>query len=252
MNTITIFSPRTGSTILNEMLSFHRKNIDLDEFVSGSIRNGTLTNYVRNIPVSIRNDLMQMLKVNNKFGLDKNKIDYVLALENSWSAKCISGYDYLSCYFIETALKQNTELFYTKRRDIKAQCWSMIMAGVRSRQIKDKPSLGYINLNSDCRLKTQPVYVDPTAAKTSIQNIVSLSKQVDSLYNRFGGTMMVYEDTIYREDFSLCGIDDKSIDSYKKLKLRLERPEPRHPEQHAINWKEIDELIENTIKHDNQ
>jgi hypothetical protein len=248
MNTITIFSPRTGSTILNEMLSFHRKNIDLDEFVSGSIRNGTLISYVKNIPVSVRNDLMQMLKTNNKFGLDKNNIDYVLALENSWSAKCIAGYDHLSCYFIETALKQNTELFYTKRRDIKAQCWSMIMAGVRSKQIKDKPNLAYVSLNVDSYPEIQPVYVDPIAAKTSIENIVSLSKEVNSLYDRFGGTMMVYEDTIDRGDFSLCGISNNSVESYKKLKIRLKRPEPRYPEQHAINWKEIDELIENNIQ----
>ena len=236
------------------MLSFHRKNIDLDEFVSGSIRNGTLTNYVKNIPVSIRNDLIQMLNVNNKFGIDKNKIDYVLALENSWSAKCIPGYglggiaDNLSRYFIETALKQNTELFYTKRRDIKAQCWSMIMAGVRSRQTKDKPNLAYVSLNVDSYPEIQPVYVDPIAAKTSIENIVSLSKEVNSLYDRFGGTMMVYEDTIDRGDFSLCGISNNSVESYKKLKIRLKRPEPRYPEQHAINWKEIDKLIENNIQ----
>lgn len=245
MNTLTIFSPRTGSTILNEMLAHKHRNIDLDEFVSGSVRNGTLSSYVKNIPVSVRHNLMQMLKTNSKFGLDKDKIDYVLSLENSWSAKCIAGSDYLSYYFIETALNQNTRLFYTKRKDIKAQCWSMIMAGVRSRQIKSH--LAYISLNSNSYPEIHPVCVDKIAAKKSVENIVFMSKQVDMLCGRFGGTVMIYEDTIYREDFSSCGITDKDVISYKKLKLRLERPHHRNPEQYVTNWKEIDDLIESMV-----
>lgn len=227
------------------MLAYKHRNIDLDEFVSGSMRDGTLSSYVKNIPVSVRNDLIQRIKDNSTFGLDRSKIDYVLTLENSWSAKCIAGNYYLSCYFIEAALEKNTRLFYTKRKDIKAQCWSMIMAGVRSRQIKS--NLAYVSLNLSSYPEIHPVYVDQLAAKKSIENIVFMSKQVDTLCSRFGGTVMNYEDTICREDFSSCGITDEDVESYKKLKLRLERPKDRNPEQYVTNWKEIDDLIESMV-----
>ena len=251
MNTLTIFSPRTGSTILNELLAFHYRNIDLDEFVSGAIRQGTLNGYVKNIPKPVRDDLKNILDSDSSFGLRKPRIDYVLSLKESWSAKCIGGSDNkLSGYFIEHALKQGTRIFYTCRRDLKSQCWSMIMAGLRHRHIdsgKITDRMAYVSVNTIPYPELHPSKIDVEFAKGNIRNIVSTAAEARKLYERFGGTMVVYEDTIQKGDFSICDITEKTVDSYNKLKTRLEKPPQIQPEQYVTNWKEIDELIESMV-----
>lgn len=251
MNTLTIFSPRTGSTILNELLSFQYKNLDLDEFVSGALRKGTLHEYVRNIPQSVRDEIKQVLKTDASFSLSRRRVDYVLRLEHNWSAKCLVMKDVeLTEYFIQNALKQNTKIFYTCRKDVKAQCWSMIMGRIRSKKIynaKEKERLAYVSTIKYPYPDIVPSAFDGNEAKEIANAIISAGINVKSLYERFGGTLVVYEDTIQKQDFSSCDITEETIRSYSKLKQRLEKPPTILPEQYVTNWKEIDEMIETMV-----
>lgn len=253
MNTLVIFSPRTGSTILNELLAFQQQNVDLDEFLSSSIRLGTQGVFVNNIPTDI---LDEVRRLNSRYkGYTPHKTNFLPKINEygyNWSAKCYAYNKDTVKYIIETVVNSETELFFTRRNSLKQQCWSAIMAEVREEEIKNTDTWSlhssHVHTNKHKYPEIKLTQLDIRKAARTIKSIILSTNMVEELYKEFGGNMMVYEETIKLGDFSLAGISDESIQKYNALRVRMIKPDQILPEKYFSNYDEIDSLIERLIE----
>lgn len=252
MNTLTVFSPRTGSTIVNELLSFKHNNVDLDEFLSANIRLGTRGIQLENIPPVLLDELR---RIRNRYkGYNPHKTNFlhrINELDYVWSAKCFVNNNLDTAkYILEELTSENTGLFYTKRNDVKAQCWSFIMAEYRDRQLTQKNMLkysAYIHTNIHPYQKLDPIKLDRKTVTRSVGTIVSSRNNVDLLFSEFGGTSVVYEDTVSKDDYSVLGITPAIFNDYRNLRIHMVKPTYIHPGEYFTNWKEVDDMIESLM-----
>ena len=249
MNTLVIFSPRTGSTILNELLAFQQQNVDLDEFLSSSIRLGTQGVFVNNIPTDI---LDEVRRLNSRYkGYTPHKTNFLPKINEygyNWSAKCYAYNKDTVKYIIETVVNSETKLFFTQRNNLKQQCWSAIMAEVREEEIRNNVKLSshssHVHTNKHKYPDIKLTRLNIRKAARTIKTIILSANIVQEMYKEFGGTMLVYEETINIGDFSLAGITDESLQKYNALQLRMTKPSQISPEKYFSNYEEIDKLIE--------
>ena len=252
MNTLVIFSPRTGSTILNELLAFQHENVDLDEFLSHCIRLGTRGILVNNIPVSILDELRR-LNVRYK-GFTPHKTNFLSKINLSgynWSAKCYASNIDTVRYIIETVGNSDTKILFTRRNNLKQQCWSAIMAEAREDELRDSISSSYsshIHTNKHKYPEIKQKQLDIKKAAKTIKTTILSANIVKQLHEEFGGTMMTYEETISINDFSLSGITPETTQKYNELELQMIKPDYIPPEKYFHNYDEIDALIEQTLK----
>lgn len=248
MNTLTVFSPRTGSTFTNELLSFKNNNVDLDEFLSSNIRMGTRAMLVENIPSDIIDELRRL---RNKYsGYNPHKTKFLHKINEfgyNWSAKCFVNNNLDTAkYLLEELTSGNTGLFYTKRKDVKAQCWSFMMAEHRDKHLSDDFTKysSYVHTNNRPYKKIEPSKLDSRVVNRSVSTVVSSRNNVEELYNEFGGTVICYEDTLAKEDYSILGVTQPILDEYRKLRVHMTKPRYVHPSEYFTNWKQVDEMIE--------
>jgi len=252
MNTLVIFSPRTGSTILNELLAFQHNNVDLDEFLSSSIRLGTRGVLVNNIPKDIIDELRRLnVRYKNYSPYKTNFLPKINLSGHTWSAKCYAHNIDTVRYIIDTVVNSDTKLLFTKRNNLKQQCWSAIMAEARQTELIINNTLNsyssHIHTNKHKYPEIKQTKLDTKTASRTIKTIILSANIVDEIYKEFGGIMMPYEETINISDFSLAGVTNETLQEYNNLELKMIKPIKINPEDYFSNYDEIDALVERNI-----
>jgi hypothetical protein len=271
-NALVVFTPRSGSTIVGDLLAHKYNAVNLDEALGGQIR-GPL---IKRIPPDVRHclDQFNVLKRGSKvleIGPDSAKIAWgeavqfyddglacfdQIAAKHSIVVKCYPTIGIPGVKIINWAIKNNFELYFTYRRSFEEQLYSYTLAECREKfynniakagKLKMPPYAGFLNTKGSTRVEFPPVEYPIQLAMPLIIRLCGIRSLWSSYYRTYGryGKVLCYEDTIQKNDFSALGITAEQFKEYSDKDSSL-RPSNEYVLGKQIkNWEQIVNIARN-------
>jgi len=268
-NSLIVFTPRSGSTIAAELLAYKNKAINLDEFMAGNIRKPLFKRLPNDVASAITNDkvlndhcvemqtqMSEGEKLLLNFHLYEKRFEAVKRLHEErpivikyWPAIGLPGVK-----FIEWTIENGYDVYFTKRRCIEDQLYSYLLAdvketfyrsAVRAGKLNIEMGAGFINTKSTPNVVFPPVALRDDTIISRVTDVLSLNLLFTSYYNKFKdhAKLIVYEDSIVKNNFMQFGISDNLASSYFKQQHSL-RPTTKYVVGDQIkNWDRVIEIL---------
>lgn len=269
-NALIVFTPRSGSTIVGDLLAYKNNAINLDEIVTGSVR-GPLR---EKLPTDVNKLLMSkglakraaalqeeqnssdVVKYwNNLFDYYKDGLGFIKEVAASYSV-VLKYYPIVALpgvKLIEWAIDNNFELYFTYRENFEQQLYSMILADVKEKFYSNAKKAGklvmhkhagYLNIKDGKKVVFPPVqYTRPDAIHMAVKlsSIRVLWESYVKQYSKYG-KLICYEETIAKNDFSVIGVTPEEFNQYQIQDKSLRPSFEYELGKQLTNWDEIAEL----------
>lgn len=266
-NVLVIFTPRSGSTIVSDLLAYKYNAINLDEILDTTIR-GVLYN-------KIPEDIKVMLKERSLLDQPsaprtaKERQSYFYDAFNQFNKRfqfvkeVAQKHPVVIKYYptamlpgigiVEWAIENNFELYFVSRRNFKKQLYSILLAEAKTNFYKkatkagklEIPEIsGFLNTKGTLNISFPPVNISYEYAVEQIVKLTVINNLWKAYVNAYGkyGKVMYYEDTIVRGDYSLLDINANLLQAYGKEEISL-RPTHRYNVGDQIsNWQQVLEI----------
>lgn len=270
-NALIVFTPRSGSTIVGDLLAYKNNAINLDEILTGGTVRGLLR---EKLPTDINNLLMSKGLAKRAAGLqrDENNSDVVKYWNNLFDyykdglefiKEVGVSYPVVLKYYpiaalpgvklIEWAINNNFELYFTYRENFEQQLYSMILADVKEKfydKVKKAGKLtmhkhaGYLNMKGGRRVVFPPVQYTRSEAIHMTVKLSTIGVLWESYVKQYGkyGKVICYEETIAKNDFSVIGITPEEFSQYQAQDKSLRPSFEYELGKQLTNWDEVTEL----------
>ncbi len=266
-NVLVVFTPRSGSTIISDLLAYKYNAINLDEMLDSTIRSVLYDKIPEDIKVILRErSLLEQVPdpTTNKdrysyhynvFSKYNKRVEFVKEVTQKYPI-VIKYYPTASLPgigLVEWAIENNFELYFASRRNFKKQLYSLLLAGVKTNFYKkakragklEIPEInGFLNTKGSLNVSFPSVIVPPEQAIEQIVKLTIINNLWKSYVSAYGkyGKVMYYEDTIVKGDYSLLDVSNDLLQAYAKEEISL-RPTHRYNVGDQIsNWQEILEI----------
>lgn len=264
---MVVFTPRSGSTIVSDLLAYKYNAINLDEMLFTSIRSVLYDKIPEDIKTAL-NERSLLEQVPDPT-TSKEKHTYLYNVFNQYNKRfdfvkeVVQKHPIVIKYYptapmpgigiVEWAIENNFELYFISRKNFKKQLYSYMLAeaktnfyrGAKKAGRLEIPELaGYLNTKGGLNVSFPPVNVPMEQAIEQIVKLTAINSMWRVYANAYGkhGKVMYYEDTIVRGDYSQLDISDDLLQAYAKEKTSL-RPTHRYNVGEQIsNWQEILEV----------
>lgn len=264
-NALIIFTPRSGSTIVSDLLSFKYNGVNLDEIFQGTVREPLKTK----LPQDIRK-LIEINKINerrrqqsrkdqrDKYNLQNFTIhETCLALVKH----CITKYPTIIKLYptyksfpgkalVEWAIDNNFEVYFTTRRNYEDQLYSYLLALQKARSFKEDVDQAFLNTNSSKERKFEPIAIPPPKVFDSLMTMYNIQMHWYAMSKMYGnyGKVIYYEDHLAEGRFHEIGVDQEMYNNYIKQELFL-RPSPAYTVgEEILNWPDIIEIANKNFR----
>lgn len=266
-NTLVVYTPRSGSSILNDLLAFKYGNINLDEITFSVVRGKFLDRlpqdikekaitlnreYVETAPES-ESQLAQGTQITNYL----KRVEYVKSLTNlGISIKEWANGKFPAHKYIEWCIDNNYEIYFLYRGSFEAQVYSLMCSALRNSQYSkqmrgkitryDSVSHAYLQFKNGDRVELKPAYIKTETIvqciSTTISNIYAWTSY-HSKYSKYGVTMK-FEDTVEKHDFSKAGIPPEMYYKYNNTPDPVVEFEKNPIGKYIGNWSEAKDYID--------
>jgi len=268
-SSVIVFTPRSCSTIAAELLAYKNKALNLDEFMAGNIRKPLF----KRLPPDIKDSITDSKLLNDdctelratmtesekfllNFDLYKRRSQYMKNLHDS-NNLVIKYYPALASpgiTFIEWAIENNYNIYFTKRRCIEDQLYSYLLAdvketfyrsAVKAGKLDIEKGAGFINTKSTPKVVFPKVTLRDDTIISRMCDLLSLNVIFDSYFNKFKdhAKLVVYEDTIAKNDFTTFGISDNLAQSYFQGENSLRPTTKSSIGEQFNNWDRVLEIL---------
>ncbi len=268
-SSVIVFTPRSGSTIAAELLAYKNKAINLDEFMAGNIRKPLFKRLPPNIKDSItdskllnddctelRATMTESEKFLLNFDLYKRRSQYMKNLHDS-NNLVIKYYPALASpgiTFIEWAIENKYTIYFTKRRCIEDQLYSYLLAdvketfyrsAVKAGKLNIEKGAGFINTKSTPKVVFPKVTLPDDIIISRMCDLLSLNIIFNSYFDKFKdhARLVVYEDTIAKNDFTTFGISGNLAQSYFQGENSLRPTTKSSIGDQFNNWDRVLEIL---------
>lgn len=263
-NVLVVFTPRSGSTIVSDLLAYKYNAINLDEVLDTTIRGVLYDKIPEDIKAILKERSLLDPQPNpttkkerdsyfyDTFNLYKKRFEFVK--ETAQKYPIVIKYYPTAMLpgigLVEWAIENDFELYFVSRRSFNKQLYSMLLAEVKTNFFKkarkagklEIPGIdGFLNTKGSSNVSFPPVNVPLEQAVEHIVKLTVINNMWKAYVNAYGryGKVMYYEDTIVRGDYSLLGVDNELLQAYGKEEISL-RPTHRYNVGDQItNWQEI-------------
>lgn len=252
-NTLIVFTPRSGSTFVGDVISYKNNALFLDELITGNIRLPLLNK----LPVSIQHKLkhQQLIKgsdINSRpdwnqlHGKYNNSLSLIkqLAAEQAVTVKYFPNSLIQGTQLVEWAIDSKFKIFFVSRRNFERQLYSFLLAEYKQRV--NKTAMGVVDssgfVNTGGNNKPLPVTrLTPNhmlGAITTLCNGINLWHMYLRQYGAYGKTVY-YEDSIFENYLDEFDISDQVLEQYKQQTNSIKPTEPYRVGEHFDNWSDI-------------
>ena len=262
-NALIVFTPRSGSTIVAELLAYKYGAVNLDELMMSDIR-GVIE---RKLPNDVR-DLInknkglsratELYKSNTSKGLEKvyeynrKRLELVKQI-NQIHPIVLKTYPSIplpGITTIEWAIEKNFDIFFLQRRNVINQLYSYFLANTKEEFYKNAKKAGkleiekyagFLNTKSTPRVVFPQVHLEKNRIIELVavfNGFVSMHQCLLEKYKKYG-KQVYYEDTIVRNDFSPFGITQNIVDEYVKHPLAIQSTYEYTVGSQFLNWDEV-------------
>jgi hypothetical protein len=156
--------------------------------------------------------------------------------------------------FIEWAIENNYNIYFTKRRCIEDQLYSYLLAdvketfyrsAVKAGKLDIEKGAGFINTKSTPKVVFPKVTLRDDTIISRMCDLLSLNVIFDSYFNKFKdhAKLVVYEDTIAKNDFTTFGISDNLAQSYFQGENSLRPTTKSSIGEQFNNWDRVLEIL---------
>jgi len=253
-NCIIFFTPRTGSSILADLLAFKYNAWNLDEILSHQIRSQILNKLPPRVVDFIKQgNFNARVNLNNKRPEDfyyemSNEIIRAfsfaadLAQYNDVVLKCYTYPAALPHKILQLAIQYNFEIYFLYRSNKVEQMRSLVTAMAREKNNK-RPWSGHIYTNKTKSSQNESLTYDEKSMHNLCYQIGSSIHTWHYLHDRYKqhGVTMCYEDTIAKSDFTSASISKELFDQYLQQEEYLV---PTKEKNTIANWDVIEPVIE--------
>ena len=259
-NSLIFFTPRTGSSILADLLAFKYAAWNLDEILSHQVRPQIINKLPTSVIDRIKGGRFNARerykgKSSDSFyqlmcGEVLRSINFVkqLSNENDIVIKCYTYPAALPRRVIELAIDNNFEIYFLHRSNIEEQMYSIAAAVLKEKHNKTTPWSAHVHTNKTQLPNTPPQVYSKKQMHTMAYQIgiaIHTWNTLQKVYGHYGVTAC-YEDTIAKNDFSFAKISDSIIDQYK-LQSEYLVPTKDKVENFILNWEELKPIINSYI-----
>jgi hypothetical protein len=244
MSDLVVFTNRSGSTMLSDILAYANKNINLGELHS------CVRMYNYNTPENRQTSLFKQMRTSLTgtyyngetrggahigYGKARNqRNDIIKQSQHQWTAKEQTDKQSIDINFIDYCCKNGVNIYMTHRQNIVAQYISMINARYRTELAPKSPEWAkdhstnesqFIFTNKDVNTRVQyneaTVYYSWLHLYTNI--FIEQLMMWRIVYEKFKPyvKLVSYEDCIEPMDFSSIGISQSVVKEYKLETKRL-------------------------------
>lgn len=265
-NSLIIFTPRSGSTVVAELLAYKHNAVNLDEMMTGQIR-GVLQN---KLPDDVKKLLRAEQILNsdvehliNECTYDDQKIAHVYDIyqkrfslikqihrEHQVVIKYFPSFSLPAVKMLEWAKNNNFEIYFLTRRSVEDQLYSYVLAHAKERfykKVKEAGKLrmpdhaGFLNTKKTPKVNFPPVAWGKQSAISLVTIFCGINNAWTAYYNKFKdyGKLIHYEDTIGKGDFTDFGITPQLYAEYSALPTSLQPTYEYTVGDQISNWNEI-------------
>lgn len=256
-NCLILFTPRTGSSILADLLAFKYNAWNLDEILSHQIRPQVLNKLPPRVVTLLKQgNFNARVNLNGKgpdefyYEMSKEVIRAFsfaadLAQYNDIVLKCYTYPAALPHKILQLAIQHNFEIYFLYRSNKTEQMLSLVTAMAKEKNNK-QPWSGHIYTNKTKPSDSQPMMYDEKSMHNLCYQIGSSIHTWHYLHDNYKqyGVTMCYEDTIAKGDFTSASISKELFEQY------LEQDEhliPTRDKNLVTNWDKIKPIIENYL-----
>lgn len=268
-NALVVFTPRSGSTIISDLLAYKYNALNLDEFIDARIRSVLYDNIPEDIKIVIeersllsevptpktpQESQLYYYRVLNNF---KKKFEFVKEIAQKYPVvvKYYPTAVLPGIKFVEWAIENNFELYFISRRNFHKQLYSLLLAHTKSRLYKAANKAGklklsgmdaYLNVKGNLNVSFPPQKLALHTATEEIVKLTIMNNLWRSYINAYGkyGKVMYYEDTVVKGDYSLLNISSDLLQAYAKEKNSLRPTQKYNIGDQITNWQEILEIAQ--------
>lgn len=230
MSNLVLFTLRSGSTFLADILSYAENTINVGEGVFSKVfdvnyntEENKKLEFFRKFTTDIVEETFSVEKKGRKEYYQKH-LDRIELLKNAkqpWTAKLLLSTQLIyNDELIKHCLANNIKIYLTHRKDIVQQFLSYMVAKTLSMREKNNRT-GFIYTNiTDRSLHNGPsMRVEGKLAEMYILNFLSQLALWRSVYKKYGNNLTVvsYEDAIKPKNFKSIGISDEAVEQYHNL-----------------------------------
>ena len=263
-NALIVFTPRSGSTIVAELLAHKYNALNLDEFIHGDIR-GTLDNklpagvreMVRNAPSLGEQPKPLILKktpilsdlLDSRLEVVKN-----IAKDHEIVFKLFPSFVTPGINIIEWAIENNFELYFIHRKNKREQIYSYVLANCKAKLYEEAKKSGKLSMHRSAgflnvRNATRVIFPPIKLSREEIIRYAALLCNINGCYNCISrkykdyGKHLSYENTIAKKDYTAFGIDKKIVDSYAQQPESIRPTYDYEIGSEIVNWDEVVEVF---------
>lgn len=280
-NSLIIFTPRSGSTIIGDLLAYKNNAINLDEIITGSMRYPFQEKLPDDVNKIIRdkdfvNKATALMEEqhskdaptywNNMFSFYQERMEFLRDVTKAHNV-VVKYYPIVALpgvKLIEWAVQNDFDIIFSYRKNFEEQLYSLVLADVKERFYKNLyksgkltmyKNAGYLNIKGSRKIVFPPVYYSRPQALQVIVKLTNIRTLYNTYINQFGmyGKVVCYEDTIAKNDFSSIGITAEEYAAYQIKDKSLRPTYDYEIGKQITNWEEVLEIashynIESTLK----
>lgn len=275
-SSLIVFTPRSGSTIVAELLAYKHNSINLDEILTGRIR-GVLRNKLHPDAEQLLSTTQSddLLVTHGYLNTQQGSIeDYNICNKRFEASKLIySTNNIVLKYYpnfhtpgvkiVQWAIDNNFEIYFLTRKSPEEQLYSYVLAHAkenfyRAAQRAGRLSMhhyaGFLNIKNAPRVVFPPTTVEKKHALDIVCTLCSINNAWQAYYNRFKhcGKLVYYEDSILKKDFSDFGVSAKIYNQYSSQQLSVQPSHEYNMGSQITNWDELLEIFNeyNTVRYE--
>lgn len=255
---LVVFTPRSGSTIISELLAYKYNAVNFDEIFQGGVR-GVLKD---KLPPQVKqlisdNNLVEhvnkaMASPDDReliYSLHKKTLKVVQTAHESHNivVKYYPGH-YPAVDLMEWAIKNNFEIYFINRRNVEEQLYSLFLAECRNRLYKksEKVSrqMGFINSAEVPKIILPPIIISRAKILELLSrfNLYRMGWHIyEETYGSYGKTIY-YEDNVVKNIYDEVGVTSDSYKEYCNTYKSIKPSEPYVVGKDIRNWSEIVEM----------
>lgn len=266
-NVLVVFTPRSGSTIVSDLLAYKYNAINLDEVLDTRIRGVLYDKMPEDVKVLLKQRSVldeQPTPTTKKerdsyfydtYSFFNKKFEFVKEVSQKYPivVKFYPTAILPGIGLVEWAIKNNFQLYFVSRRNFKKQLYSMLLAEVRTNflirarkagKLEGPEITGFLNTKGGFNVSFPPANVPLHHVLEQVVKLTVINNMWKSYVNAYGryGKVMYYEDTIVKGDYSLLDVSPDLLQAYANEEISL-RPTHRYNVGDQIsNWQEILEI----------
>ena len=230
MSNLILFTNRSGSTVLADIIAFNDRSINLGEglhslardYNYNSLENKDTTLYKDFSTVSLTRDHHNpSTRGSDHIGFFTGKSKRINQLKFTnleWTVKENLEKQTADIPFIDYCINNNVKVYITHRRDIQAQFLSVLNARYRLEIAKQQGPSQFIYTNQDQFQKYNEMRVPFNFVYMYLNVFIDQLLVWRAVYEKYKNqlTVVSYEDNIRPMDFTSIGISNNVVDQYKK------------------------------------